>query len=126
MRQASLPGAPPRSPLSIPGGEWPGPPRALAPLTLSALDSRGADGADPQRGPEDDGRAALRDHRGQHGAESAPDHPGGVWQVRPGPGLGRGSRDAVGARPWEPLPELNRPGYTSRRLLTAFCALVPP
>lgn len=42
---------------------------------------RGADGVDPQRGPEDDGRAALGDHGGQHGAESAQDYPGGVWQV---------------------------------------------
>lgn len=52
------------------------------PLTLCSSDCRGADGTDSPRGPEDDSRAALRDHGGQHGAESAQDHPGGVWQVR--------------------------------------------
>ena len=61
----------------------PGPtPRASRPH-LFFLGGRGADGTDPQRRPEDDGRATLRDHRGQHGAESAQNHPGGVWQVRP-------------------------------------------
>lgn len=52
------------------------------PLTLSPSDHRGADGTCPPRGPENDGCAALGDHSGQHGAESAQDHPGGVWQVR--------------------------------------------
>lgn len=90
---------------------------------LSVLDFRGADGTDPQRGPEDDGRAALGDHRGQHGAESAQDHPGGVWQVRPPPW----------APVWiqgrflhEPLSTLGafigaeQACYTSHRVLTSF------
>lgn len=39
-------------------------PGSPAPLILSLLVCRGADEVDPQRRQEDDGRAALRDHRG--------------------------------------------------------------
>lgn len=56
--------------------------RAPAPFTRSLLGFRGPYGFDPQRGQEDDGCAALRDHRGKYGAESPQDHPGGVWQVK--------------------------------------------
>lgn len=74
------------SPLSDPdprAESRPGPTLRPSCAHLFSLGGRGADGTDPQRRPEDDGRATLRDHRGQHGAESAQDHPGGVWQVRP-------------------------------------------
>lgn len=54
----------------------------LPPFTLSLLGFRGLNGFDPQRGQEDDCRAALRDHSGKHGAESPQDHTGGVWQVK--------------------------------------------
>lgn len=80
------PRPPPHSPPSVPGGgSLAQASRRSCSAHPSALDPRGADGAGPQRRPEDDGRAALRDHRGQHGAESAQDRPGGVWQVRPLP-----------------------------------------
>jgi hypothetical protein len=84
------------------------PHRSLAPLTLSLLGCRGADGVDPQRRQEDDGCAALRDYRGQHGAESAQNHPGGVRQV--------GSREA-----WTPGWE---PGTLVACLLSVFRASV--
>lgn len=71
------------SPLSDPGPQVESRPGLIALVpSLSPSDCRGADETDPPRGPEDDGCATLRDHGGQHGAESAQNHPGGVWQVR--------------------------------------------
>lgn len=107
--------------------------RPAPPCVYSAhpvLDCRRADGIDPQRGPKDDGCAALGDHRGQHGAESAQDHSGGVWQVRPRPGLrfGRGDAFCMSSSPrLETLLELNRFCYLNHHTsLLPLWVLSPP
>lgn len=107
--------------------------RPAPPCVYSAhpvLDCRRADGIDPQRGPKDDGCAALGDHRGQHGAESAQDHSGGVWQVGPRPGLrfGRGDAFCMSSSPrLETLLELNRFCYLNHHTsLLPLWVLSPP